>query len=99
MSSPVRVVYQEDFALALKLWPNLFCYTALFLLATRVLLASLHFGQAKHGQKGPAATFRHFSINQRPVQARPVNDRTRVRKKLLYISKAVMKFLEVMGTI
>ena len=51
--------------------------SALFLLASRVLLASPNFGQAKHGQKGPAATFRHFSKNQRPVQARPVNDRTR----------------------
>ena len=30
--------------------------TALFLLATRVLLASPNFGQAKHGQNGPAAT-------------------------------------------
>ena len=33
-----------------------FCYTALFLLATRVLPASPNFGQAKHGQNGPAAT-------------------------------------------
>ena len=30
--------------------------TALFLLATRVLPASPNFGQAKHGQNGPAAT-------------------------------------------
>ena len=34
----------------------IFCYTALFLLATRVLPASPNFGQAKHGQNGPAAT-------------------------------------------
>ena len=31
-------------------------YTALFLLATRVLPASPNIGQAKHGQNGPAAT-------------------------------------------
>ena len=31
--------------------------TALFLLATHILLASPNFGQAKHGQNGPAATF------------------------------------------
>ena len=31
--------------------------TALVLLATRVLPASPNFGQAKHGQKGPTATF------------------------------------------
>ena len=30
--------------------------TYLFLLATRVLPASPNFGQAKHGQNGPAAT-------------------------------------------
>ena len=36
----------------------IFGNTALFLLATRVLPASPNFGQAKHGQKGPAATFR-----------------------------------------
>ena len=34
-----------------------FWNTALFLLATRVLPASPNFGQAKHGQNGPAATF------------------------------------------
>ena len=34
------------------------CYTALILLATRVLLAFPNFGQAKHDQKGLAATFR-----------------------------------------
>ena len=35
---------------------KVFCNTALFLLATRVLPASPNFGQAKHGQNGPAAT-------------------------------------------
>merc|ERR1712004_822973 len=45
------------FALKSKLGPWYFCYTALFLLATRVLPASPNFGQAKHGQNGPAATF------------------------------------------
>ena len=35
-----------------------FSNTALFLLATRILPASTNFGQAKHGKKGPAATFR-----------------------------------------
>ena len=30
--------------------------TALFLLATRILLTSPNIGQAKHGQNGPAAT-------------------------------------------
>ena len=34
----------------------IFRYTALFLLATRVLPASPNFGQAKHGQNGLAAT-------------------------------------------
>ena len=34
-----------------------FSNTALFLLATRILPASPNFGQAKHGQNGPAATF------------------------------------------
>ena len=34
-----------------------FSNTALFLLATRILPASTNFGQAKHGQKGPTATF------------------------------------------
>ena len=32
------------------------CNTSLFLLATRILPASPNFGQAKHGQNGPAAT-------------------------------------------
>ena len=31
--------------------------TTLFLMATHVLPASPNFGQAKHGQKGPSATF------------------------------------------
>ena len=35
---------------------KVFRNTALFLLATRVLPASPNFGQAKHGQNGPAAT-------------------------------------------
>ena len=35
----------------------IFRNTALFLLATRVLPASPNFGQAKHGQNGPAAAF------------------------------------------
>ena len=35
----------------------IFCNTDLFLLATRVLPASPNFGQAKHGQNGPRATF------------------------------------------
>ena len=33
------------------------CNTYLFLLATRISPASPNFGQAKHGQNGPAATF------------------------------------------
>ena len=36
---------------------SFFRNTALFLLATRVLPTSPNFGQAKHGQNGPAATF------------------------------------------
>ena len=36
---------------------NHFSNTALFLLATRVLPAYPNFGQAKHDQNGPAATF------------------------------------------
>ena len=36
---------------------QIFWNTSLFLLATRVLPASPNFGQAKHGQNGPAATF------------------------------------------
>ena len=35
---------------------KVFCYTYLFLLATRISPASPNFGQAKHGQNGPAAT-------------------------------------------
>ena len=35
----------------------IFCYTALFWLATRILPAFFNFGQAKHGQNGHAATF------------------------------------------
>jgi len=47
----------HNFALAFKWWPHNFRYTALFLLATGVLPAYPNFGQAKHGQNGPAVTF------------------------------------------
>ena len=36
--------------------------TNLILLATCVLPASYNFGQAKHGQKGPVATFCQWSV-------------------------------------
>ena len=48
---------QEDFALKSNLWPPSFFQHCRIFLATRILTTSLTFGQAKHGQNGPAATF------------------------------------------
>ena len=50
--------FQEDFALDQNCGRLILRCTTLFLLATCVLPAYPNFGQAKHGQKGSAATFR-----------------------------------------
>ena len=59
---------QEDLALKSKLRPAKFFNTALYMLATRVLPASLNFGQAKHNQNGPAATVWHTYLENYGTQ-------------------------------
>ena len=58
-----RTSFQEDLALESKLRRPSFRYTALFLLATRVLPASPNFGQAKQGQKFVVPTFHIHFLN------------------------------------